>query len=85
LGRFEEAIASSKKSIAGVPDFIWPHLVLTVTYMVLGRVDEARAEAKEVLRINPKFSVEDNPFIIVIANPETRKRFKSLMRQAGLP
>jgi adenylate cyclase len=85
LGRFEESIASNKKSIARLPDFIWPNIELTVAYMELGRVDEAQAHAKEVLRINPKFSVEDNPFITCLINPETRKRFKKLLRQGGLP
>jgi adenylate cyclase len=85
LGRFEESIAAGRRTIAGAPDFIWPHIELTLAYMELGRMDEARAQAKEVVRINPRFAVEDNVFITTLSNPETRKRFKKLLRQAGLP
>jgi hypothetical protein len=32
--------------------------MMTVVYSMSGREEDARAEAAEVLRINPKFSVE---------------------------
>ena len=34
------------------------HIDLTATYSMMGREKEARAEAAEVLRINPKFSLD---------------------------
>ena len=34
------------------------YLNLAATYSLLGRDEEARAEAEEVLRINPRFSLE---------------------------
>ena len=57
-GRFEEAISAYKKGIQRAPDFIFAHLGLGTTYSLMGREKEARAEAEEVLRINPKFSVD---------------------------
>ena len=41
------------------PDNIFAHLGLAATYIVMGREKEARAEAAEVLRINPKFSLDN--------------------------
>ena len=35
-----------------------PIINLTATYSMMGREKEARAEAAEVLRINPKFSLD---------------------------
>jgi len=58
VGRYEEAVAAYKKALARSPDSIIAHVDLTTTYSMAGRDDEARAQAKEVLRIQPKFSAE---------------------------
>ena len=57
-GRFEEAVSAYKKAIQLAPDNIGAHMALAATYSMMGREKEARAEAAEVLRINPKFSVD---------------------------
>ncbi len=57
-GRFEEAVSAYKKAIQVAPDDISAHMHLAATYSMMGREKEARAEASEVLRINPKFSVD---------------------------
>ena len=57
-GRFEEAVSAYKKAIQLAPDNITAHIGLAFTYSLMGREKEARAEAAEVLRINPKFSVD---------------------------
>ena len=35
-----------------------PYIHMAISYMRLGREEEARAAAAELLRINPKFSLE---------------------------
>jgi adenylate cyclase len=57
-GRFEEAVSAYKKGIQRAPNFIIAHIGLGTTYSLMGREEEARAEAEEVLRINPKFSLD---------------------------
>ena len=57
-GRFEEAVSAYKKGIQRAPDFIMAHIGLGTTYSLMGREKEARAQAEEVLRINPKFSLD---------------------------
>jgi adenylate cyclase len=57
-GRFEEAVPAYKKGIQRAPDFIVAHIGLGTTYSLMGRENEARAEAEEVLRINPNFSLD---------------------------
>ena len=59
-GRYEEAIAAQKRAIARNPDtpVQSAHLELAVIYSELGREEEAQAEAVEVLKINPHFSLE---------------------------
>ena len=56
--RFEEAVSAYKKAIQREPDNIFAHLHLAAMYIMMGREKEARAEAAEVLRINPKFSLD---------------------------
>ena len=58
VGRFEEAISAYKKAIQITPDNFIAHLGLVATYSLMDREQEARAEAAEVLRINPKFSLD---------------------------
>jgi adenylate cyclase len=57
-GRFEEAVSAYKKGLQRAPDSIPAHINLGTTYSLMGRDNEARAEAEEVLRINPKFSLD---------------------------
>jgi len=47
-----------KKAIERAPNFLPAHSQLVATYIYLAREDEARAEAEEVLKINPKFSLK---------------------------
>jgi adenylate cyclase len=57
-GQFEESVTALKKNIQIAPDDIFAHLALAATYSWMGRDKEARAEIGEVLRINPKFSLD---------------------------
>jgi len=57
-GRFEEAIPAYKKGLQRAPDDVIAHIGLGSTYTLMGREEDGRAEAAEVLRINPKFSLD---------------------------
>jgi tetratricopeptide (TPR) repeat protein len=57
-GRFEEAVSAYKKAIQREPNNFFAHLNLAGTYSMMGREEEARTEAGEVLRLNPKFSLD---------------------------
>jgi adenylate cyclase len=58
LGRYDEAIAILKKNLARDSDYLTSMINLTATYSMAGKLDEARVQAKEVLRIMPDFSAE---------------------------
>jgi adenylate cyclase len=58
LGRYDEAIATHKKLFQLQPDYLPGHVSLAYTYVLAGRQEEARAEAAEVMRIDPQFSLE---------------------------
>jgi len=83
--RNEEAIAAYKKSLERSPNDIMTHVFLTISYSLSDRDDEARAQAKEVLRIQPKFSV--NRFVKKLPYKDKSETQRSIdaLRKAGLP
>jgi adenylate cyclase len=84
VGRYEEAVSAFKKAIQGVPDNITAHLGLTYTYISMGWEKEARAEAAEVLRINPKFSLDYYAKAFSVKDQSRRDRYVNALRKAGL-
>jgi adenylate cyclase len=57
-GRYEEAIVIYKKALEKAPNDQIALVGITAAYSLSGRLDEARAAAKNLLRANSKFSVE---------------------------
>jgi len=84
LGRYEEAIAQFKKAIEREPGDIFANIFLTATYSMAGREKEARAAAAEVLKINPKFSLEQFAKVHPYKDPATKERLIDPLRKAGL-
>jgi TolB-like protein/class 3 adenylate cyclase/Flp pilus assembly protein TadD len=83
-GRTEEAIAPLKQYLARYPNILGAHLTLAAVYSELGKEEEARAEAMEVLRLNPKFSLEVHKERTPIKDPALLERHIAALRKAGL-
>jgi adenylate cyclase len=83
-GRFEEAVLSYKKSIQRAPDYIAAHIGLVITYSSMGRDEEARAEAAEVLRIDPKFSLDYFAKTVPLKDQSQIDKGIDILRRAGL-
>ena len=83
-GRPEEAIAPLKEFLTRYPNILGAHLTLAAVYSELGKEAEARAEAAEVLRINPKFSLEVHKQRAPIKDPVVLERHIAALRKAGL-
>ena len=83
-GRPEEAIAPLKQFLSRYPNNLEAHLTLAAVYSELGKEAEARAEAAEVLRINPKFSLEVHKERVPIKDPAMLERHIAALRNAGL-
>jgi adenylate cyclase len=58
MGRYDEAIVMLKRVLDRNPDYLNSRLNLIVTYVMSGNEEASRAEAVEVLRQSPDFSVE---------------------------
>ena len=85
-GRYEEAVSAFKKAIQLAPDDLVAHVVLAITYIWMGREKEAHAEAAEVLRIKPKFSLDYwyNSYGAMDKDQSRRDRYIAALRKAGL-
>ena len=85
MGQYAEAIAAFKKAISLSPEYLYAHINLTAAYSMAGRIEKARAEAAEVLKINPKITLEDidrNGYFNY--KRADKERFINALRKAGL-
>ncbi len=80
-GQYEEAIKWCEKAVRQDPDSFLTRLIMTMVYSQSGRLEDARAEAEEVLRINPKFSVDRWEKAVTGSNKE---QSIAALRRAGL-
>jgi adenylate cyclase len=83
-GQHEEGIAALKSALARNPDMWFAHGDLATCYIAVGREKEAQAEAAEILRIIPKFSLEIHKQRVPIKDPATLEHHLAALRKAGL-
>jgi TolB-like protein/Tfp pilus assembly protein PilF len=83
-GQYEKAIAACKKAIEIAPNDRWAHFYLTYAYSSSGREEEARTEAEEFLRIDPKFSLARFAKVSLYQNQADTERIVNALRKAGL-
>ena len=82
--RYEEAITVFEKATQDHPDAFYVRLFAAAVYSLAGRNEEARAEANEVLRLNPKFSLKKWEKSLRYKDQEDQEQFISALSKAGL-
>jgi TolB-like protein/Tfp pilus assembly protein PilF len=82
-GQYEKAIEEAKKALQREPNTQFPYIHMAISYIRLGREEEARAAAAEILRINPKFSLERYAKMLPFTQPVADRIVEDL-RKAGL-
>jgi adenylate cyclase len=83
-GRFEEAAAACTKAAQSNPRFSFPVVLHVAALAGLGRVNEAKATARRVLELEPKFSVAQ--FVRShTGRPDIWNPVGAALRQIGLP
>ena len=81
MGRYAEAVDALKRSDQNNP---WVHAHLIHSYFELGQEQDARAEAAEVLRLSPRFSLEEVERMPGNWQGPQGQRYLSDLRKAGL-
>jgi adenylate cyclase len=89
LGRYEEAIEVAKqlqeRCLKGECNPAFGKTELIVSYMGLGREEEAKAEAEEYLRLRPTHSLEYHRKARPYKEPAHLRRYLNALRKAGIP
>ncbi|TET85022.1 MAG: tetratricopeptide repeat protein, partial [Desulfobacteraceae bacterium] len=83
-GRYEEAIETLHRVLDHNPGFLPAHVYLTCSYIELGRHEEARAEAAEVMKLSPQTSTEAWRQRIPYKDQAVLERLFDSLRKAGL-
>ena len=74
------------EAISRAPNHQYGHAWLAATYAQLGQLEDARAQAAEVLRVNPKYTIGDTQKrVSILKRAEDIEHMVAGLRQAGLP
>ncbi|NOT55355.1 MAG: hypothetical protein HOP18_12175 [Deltaproteobacteria bacterium] len=73
-----------QRHLSRYPNILHIRLMLAAVYSELGQATEVRAEVAEVLRLNPKFSLEVHKQRMPIKDPAVLERHIAALRKAGL-
>jgi TolB-like protein/Tfp pilus assembly protein PilF len=82
--QYEKAISTWSEILQHNPDHLFAYLGLTMAYWVTGSEDQARQNAKQVLRINPKFSVGYYEKLSYLKDKALKEQMFDSWRKAGL-
>ena len=74
LGRYEAAVAILKRRITRNPNTDASRVLLAASYGQMGLIEEARSVWREVLRVNPNYSLEQRRQVLPYKNPEDFER-----------
>ena len=82
--RFAEAVDAAQRSLQYKSDEHNTRVLLAVSYAHLGRIDDARSAFREVLRLQPDYSLAGFRQTLAAANDEFVERLVDGLRKAGL-
>ncbi|MBN33568.1 MAG: hypothetical protein CMM46_02100 [Rhodospirillaceae bacterium] len=85
LGNHEAAVEYARKGVRDMPNIFWARVHLISALSKLGRDDEARRAADEILKVLREFTTAMIDRAIVIKNPEVRERYLASLHKAVLP
>ena len=86
LKEYSEALPPLRECTSRAPDMRQGHVWLAANLAQLGQLDEAHAEAAEVLRIDPKYTIDGTQRrLALFKRPEDAEHLFDGLRKAGLP
>jgi pentatricopeptide repeat protein len=83
-GSYEESVNAARRAVQSNPNFSVAHAVLVAALAKLGRIEEAKAVAAQMLALQPSFSSSGFCAAIAIV-PALATPLVEAWRDAGLP
>jgi adenylate cyclase len=84
LRNYKEAVSAFKKALSLSPKNQFARFQLIVTYVEMGRLEEARAEAEELLMIDPRWNAMGFLKTAPWKDPEVMERWAEAIKRVGL-
>jgi adenylate cyclase len=84
-GRFEESVSTWRMALRVNPDYLPAHAHLAACFASMGRRKDAAAEAAEVLRLDPEFSIGSHARTLPFKYSGDVERYTAALAKAGLP
>jgi adenylate cyclase len=86
LKQYPQALASLRECLVRAPNYRSVHLWLAATHVQLGQLEEAATEAAEVLRLDPRFTINGSARLMLTYRYEhDAEAVFDALRRAGLP
>ena len=84
-GRYDEALASARKSLLEAPQWLPSHILLTACLAQLERWDEARMAATRLLELMPRLRISRLRVGLPFVDPAFVDRYLNALSAAGIP
>jgi adenylate cyclase len=85
IENYEQAIEWGGKAVQKNPQNVLSRKILCSIYSLADRMDEARAQAREIMTLNPNISLEQIAITDPQKNQVVKNRYIEALRKAGLP
>jgi len=84
-GQLKLAVATLENTVKRFPAFISGRVALTSCYVLMGKEQEAKQEAREILRRDPAYTISRYTTPNLYRNKETMEKWAESLRKAGIP
>jgi adenylate cyclase len=84
-GQLELAVAALENTVKRFPAFISGRVALTSCYVLIGKIQKAKQEAREILRRDPAYTIARYTTPNLYRNKETMEKWAESLRKAGIP
>lgn len=85
IEKYDQCIEAAERGVALDSDYVGLHVSRAGCYAALGREEEARAAAAEILRTNPRFTLKAFASYAPFSFERDRELRVKLLRRTGLP
>ena len=84
-GQLDFAVATLENTVKRFPAFVSARVALTSCYVLMGKEQESKKEAREILRRDPSYTIERYTTPNLYKNKETMEKWAEALRKAGIP